>query len=464
MNRAKLLLAGGCLVCLLVVASTIPAADPRLDVPGAGDTPAGSLDNQTSDSRMSDSRTDPSDETPQSTPPANGTIIRVDEPLIVGQPFRLNASVGNTPLPNATVYRNGQRVNTTNASGAAVLEPRQEPGQTDLRVERGSVTGERTVEAPEPSLVLDSPLLFPGSVASVTVTADGKPVEGATVMVDGEQVATTDESGTARIRLPLTDTVTVTAEAGSVTMTTTVGNLYLRLTAVVVLIPGFGIGVLWASRRLLALFEMDFSGQPRSGEGEGAVYTSAGASPFILLGAMLAGMAAAVETLFGNLGSALAAPFGGSGGREFSWPSAPDIGVSLSWPTLSVSLLGGVGTTLSQSSGSTADDRFSATAPDSELIDEILAERNLSGDQAELRAIWGAFLDSLGIDDEETLTAGEVGRHALAAGFPAESVRRLVATFREVEYGEYDPSLDRVTTARAALLDLQDNDPQEGTE
>ncbi|MFC6755315.1 DUF4129 domain-containing protein, partial [Halorubrum tibetense] len=53
---------------------------------------------------------------------------------------------------------------------------------------------------------------------------------------------TTDDGGHARLWFPLDDEATVVATAGVETATATVGNLYLRLTAVLVVVPGLLIG------------------------------------------------------------------------------------------------------------------------------------------------------------------------------------------------------------------------------
>lgn len=535
-RRLTLLLAGCCLVCLLVVASTLPAADPRLDAPGAAD---GSTADGTSGQAAAPAETENSTDgptTPDSDPttPDNERHIRVprpvdpgddelvildtdgdvagvpievdgerigetnrsgelvitppyreemtitavgagesnenlsrtvslqtdaqivaDDPAIIGQEITLNASVGDTRLPGAAVYRNGERVATTDQSGTAVLEPRERPGETDLRVERGPVTGERTVVAPEPSVSLASPLLFPGSFASVSVTADGQPVPNATVLANGDEVATTGADGTAQIQLPLTNDVTVTTEVGETTQTTSASGLYLRLTAVVVLIPGLIIGLIWAGGRFLAALDIEFEEQSDT--------PATGGNPFILLGAALAGLAATIDDLFEAIGDAVATLFRAPEGGGFSWPSMPGGGLSLSLPTLSVPSLERLRSSLSRSSGS-GSEQFTPPASGAELDAVLDEERELSGERAELRAIWDAFLDHLGTDERETRTAGEIARHALAVGFPARSVRNLLAEFRQVEYGDHEPSTDRIARARAALLDLRDNDPREESE
>ena len=543
-SRRTLLLAGCALACLLVVAGALPAADPRIELPGAGDGPGSSSGSGLGDSpggttglgdspggttgpgesgwiRITDplvpgteaglelgtdgpgsgvpiqfggERVDITNESGyasfpvpyrervtvttagMSSDPAAGISRTVDvrtdaqirsETVVPDREFTITATVGETPVPDAAVYQDGEQVATTDATGSATVESREEPGETRVAVERGAVTSEQTIEVPELSVALDAQFPFPGSFASVTVTADGEPVADAQVLLDGDEAATTDADGTASIRLPLSNQATVTAEVGSATRTASIGNLYLNLTAAVVLVPGLILGTLWAFGRVLSLLNIGTGGSRDS------------TSLFVTLGSAMAALAALLSVLAGALSrlarftpfaaghgvslrgipARLRGLFAGSGSDGgFTWPSMPSIGLGLSLPTLSFLSLDRFRPVLSASSAPDERPRSDAVAsePGAEILD---GRREPSGDRSEIRAIWGAFLDDLHLDERETRTAGEVARHALALGYPTQSVGLLVATFREVEYGDRDPSIERVTTARAAYLDLEDNTP-----
>ncbi|TYT63247.1 DUF4129 domain-containing protein [Natrialba swarupiae] len=534
-GRRRTLLVLGCIVCLLAVASALPAADPRLDAPGApqGESAPGDWESvadptdpveEVTEPDSSDDAEDATDdsseaagsepappgfevsgavepgnevrvETERSTTSSSAITVNGEEVASTG-PFgraeitvpyeeemnvtivdsgqsrtfdvptdaaiepgdgaapgsdlEVAAAVGSTPVSDATVSLEGDPVATTDEAGKATVALPETAGPADVSVERGAVEGDRTIDVLEPDVEFAHPLLFPGSPAVVLVSADGDGIGGATVSVGDEETATGDD-GRAWVWLPVTDEATVTAEVGAETATTTVGNLYLRLTAVVVLVPGLVIGAAVTYFRLVATTERSrWHGR-----------TS-------LLVALADALAAFSDWIAGVRLPRYSLPsFEFGGGPSLGWPSLP----SFSFPSYSRPSLGSV--TRSSSSGSRRGIRsrvsdtlgFGDDEPDvadddtgPTLADEPFGPR---GPRAEIRATWHAVLDRVGIENRETRTPGQAAREVLSAGFPPSSVRRLVSIVRDVEYGGRDPSPERVADARATATELLAHEPDE---
>lgn len=555
-RRRRLLLVIGCMVCLIAVASMLPAADPRLDAPGvASDGDAGGGDRAgdwesvvdspgstgeddaaaeptdtadagtttTDDSARSGTETgfgieidgtvapgnevrigtsdlgffdevavevdgervgqlSGRDEVTVTVPyaeemtiavpaegyartvaiPTNATIETRDA-AIPGRDLEIGVRVDSVPISDATVYHDGEAVGTTDSEGRATVALPETAGPTDLRVERDPVEAERTVEVAEPHVRFTSLLVFPGFYAPVEVSADGAGVPNATVAVEGGGSAMTDERGQAIVRLPVTDEATVTVTVGEETATATIGNLYLRLAVPAILLPGFLIGGVVTYLRLAARVDR----RERR------------------LSVLFLWIGDAVAALSDRLVDALETLAGAVRASGASLPALPRPSLSFGRPALpSPNLsalragLGGVqsiGSALASLGGTSSDRTAGSTLggwltrsddsdgpPQAEggpsLAPEPLGPR---GPHAEIRAAWHAFCDRLDVRNRETLTPGQVARRALAAGFPAAHVRRLVTLFREIEYGDRDPSLERVAAARAAVEELIAYDPDE---
>ena len=549
----RVLFAVACIACLLAVTMALPAADPRLDVPGHGgdSTSAGDWDAIVSSTDPADEVTeveDDRDDTDTSRgirhgsqgidlelegaiEPGNEVTVTIDEggffsdpedrtvevngesigrtsggdinvtvpyaeELTVAVPaenesktvdvpttatietgdgaapardLEVAVAVGSTPVTDATVSLDGEPVATTDEEGTATVTLPETAGPVELHAERGPVAGDHTVDVAEPTVELTAPLLaFPGSPAPVQVSADGAPVSNATVSLEDGGTVRTDGDGRATVWLPIADEATATATVGSETATTTVGHLYLRLTAVVVLVPGFLIGATLTYFRYVA-----------AADGRRAGATSL-ASLFLALADAFAGLA----DLLGRLGRRR---------PSASWPPWPSVSLpslarprfDVRFPSIDASMpllgspfagLSSLGSLVRMSDRSVASpfrDRSDADGSDGPAATsadatgpELAAEPlRPAGPRAEVRAAWHAFVDRLGVEDRETRTPGQLARRAIAAGFPAATVRRLVAVFRDVEYGDREPSPDRVRAARTAANDLRDHQPdEEGSE
>ncbi|MCU4924604.1 DUF4129 domain-containing protein [Halobacteria archaeon AArc-dxtr1] len=532
----RIAVALGCVVCLLLVATALPAADPRIPSPGSseGDPAAGEWDaidatpawdlEPTDDEREAESDDDrmisvdgpveaggevlvtvdsassffeslavevndePAGETDQGNlqvdvPYAEEMTVRVPEENLSrtfdvetdatietgdgaapNAEFDLSATVGSTPLSGAAVSLDGEPVTRTDDEGDATVTLPERTGPADLRVERGPVEETHTVEIAEPTVAFVSPLLFPGSPAPVQVSADGAGVADATVSVEGGGSATTDDDGRAYVWLPIDDEATVTATVGEEPATATAGNLYLRLAALVVFVPGIGYGLAVTYVRLAARRE------GRRGVFDGRTLALAG---------LLAGLSDAVR---GTL-------------RRPTLPASPSELLGRFWisslPRLAVprptfrpprigSLLPSIGAAMGSLSvlaslrGTTerSDDLpgRSWSAADDEDDEPVDGDGSAApstepltphGPRAEIRAAWHAFLDRLGVTDRETMTPGQAARRATADGFPGDRVERLVAIFRDVEYGGRDPSVEQAAQAHETASELADADEDE---
>ncbi|MFC4543995.1 DUF4129 domain-containing protein [Halosolutus amylolyticus] len=536
----RVLFALGCVLCLLAVATALPAADPRLDPPGdaGGEPTAGDWDSIDGtpefDAVPSDDRTDeneaddgpvspdieiegaiepgnevrvdldafgpratktihvngdavaetdefgradvvvpyaeemtvtvPEDDVSRTIDVETDATIETHDGAVPDREFELSAAVGSTPVTDATVFLDGESVATTDEDGRATVTLPETAGPAALRVERGPVEGEHTVDVAEPTVRFVSPLLFPGSPAPVQVSADGDRVPDATVSLADGEPTTTGDDGRARVWLPIEDEATVTAEVGAETATATVGNLYRRLAALVVLVPGFVIGGSVTYLRFVA------SRERRRG--------AALAGLFVTLADLLAGLSDAFATIADLLRGldrpSLSLPGFTVPQPGFGW-TVPSVGPALASFGRALGTLPSLGSLLRSSGrdGSSplsppsigtafgrddaeADDPSDAAAAGPELASEPLAPR---GPRAEIRAAWHAVLDRLAVEDRETATPGAVARRALGEGFPAEHVTALVTVVREVEYGGREPSPERVARARAAASELLDHDP-----
>jgi len=392
--------------------------------------------------------------------------IDVDGDVAQNRNVTAVVTVGSTPVSDLRMYQDGEVIGTTDENGELAVTMPERVGTTELRAERGPVTGERSVALLAPTVTVRSQLLFPGLPAPVEVTADGVGVPNATVTVKGGGTATTNEDGFTRVRLPIDNEATITAEVDGERATTTVGKLYLRLTVVGVLVPGLVGGFVWTYVRYWGRAEpWDRDGLVRAGTGFG-----------------IAGLFVAIADVLAALLDALRAPsvpdvsFSVPRPRGFSGLTGI---LSVSWPSVSLprlglgSLLSARGSSDGPGSGlaSSIRDRLRFGDDDGEEAsgdrEPSLADEPLGppGPRAELRAHWHAFLDRVGLQKRETRTPGQAARQALTAGFPATSVRRLLSVFRKVEYGGRDPSPEQVAEAQAAADELLDHDPdEEGSE
>ncbi|MFB6174324.1 MAG: DUF4382 domain-containing protein [Halobacteriales archaeon] len=125
-----------------------------------------------------------------------------------------------TPVPNATVMMDDERVGRTDASGRLTVAVPADAEALELEVTAGDAEGELEVEFESPEEADEDEdetnesesrsalsvafvgAVEPGEGATVRVTRNGTPVANVTVTVNGERAGTTDASGRLRIAVP----------------------------------------------------------------------------------------------------------------------------------------------------------------------------------------------------------------------------------------------------------------------
>lgn len=379
--------------------------------------------------------------------------VAVEDRPLPGRSVDLNTTVGPSPFVNASVLVDGEQVAQTNQRGNAMVELPETAGETTVRVERGEIGATRQLALPGIEMSLERSLfILPGMFNRVTVTADGEPVQGAAVSVNGERATETESDGDAVVQLPLADQATISASVGAESATTSVGGLYLRLTAVVVLVPGFVIGFVLTGLRLVPHLVRALERFSRKLEEQ--EFGSRGWN-ILMVGAVLAGIAVAVVQLLAAIVGAFVAVAVAI--RAFVASVVRGEGITLSWPSVTVPEFRWPSLPrLQVGVFDNGEESGAANGP------EDTPEEDQPGPRAEIRLAWHRFVDRVDVKRRETKTPGQIAREAVRAGFPTESVRLLVGTFRDVEYGDREPTMDRVTDARAASRNLTDGDGDGG--
>lgn len=388
---------------------------------------------------------------------------------IPGEMMEIQGSVGEYDVGDATVLVDGEEAATTNDDGITAVELPETAGEAEISLQRDELSGSHTVEVAEPEIAFSSSLIFPGMPAHVTVTADGTSIDDATVELGDGSETTTDSSGGTWVRVPVSDEVTVTGTVGAEQSSTTVSNLYLRTTLIVLVIPGLLIGATWTYLR--------YAPHRRRRTGfSGAILSLAG-----LLGGLSTAVTAGFTAMLDSarsirfprlslpaLGLSLSAVAGGVSkipSPSFRFPSFEGLFDSLTWsqPSSDGSLTSTITEALTGSEETASEDETDSASEGTAEAEKSEAEETetLPDRRQQLRESWHTFLDHVGVRNRETWTPGEVSRYALAAGYPRESVRRLLALFRDVEYGDTEPSAEDVTEARAAVDTLAQHDPEE---
>jgi len=126
--------------------------------------------------------------------------------VVTGETVTVTAFVDDVPVRDAPITLDGETVARTDRDGRADVTLPTEPGNVTLAVERGSVTGETTLElarlnvTTEPTALLALP--FTGVSVNATVDlANRRPAP--TSPSTGRQAATTGVDGRRRRRSPL---------------------------------------------------------------------------------------------------------------------------------------------------------------------------------------------------------------------------------------------------------------------
>jgi hypothetical protein len=394
-----------------------------------------------------------------------GLATSVDvEPEVVDaddETLTVQAGIDGVPVADAPVFVDGERVETTDDDGRATVS--LESQQLDVAVERGAADGRTSLDGGALDLSVEhyviAPIL-PGSKATATVTVDGVPVGDATVTVDGgDQTETTDSEGTTPFDIPLADATTIETSVGGQTESVHLEGLAFKLAWSVLGTLSLLTGGIVTYLRLFDLearrrhriwvreitWEGGFVRALRSLTSglAGAVGSTARTAPSLLTRLRIrAGW-------FAQFGSALRLP-------RLSLTLASLAGLS------ALSLL----PSLDRSARSIGDDDDSASSETDDEIAAGLAGSAESEDVMEpvpsVRRAWHELVDRLGVYRRETRTPGQIARRAVDEGYPDDAVERLVASFRDVEYGGRQATEERVREAYAALDRIRSESGEDG--
>ena len=371
----------------------------------------------------------------------------------------LFAAVDDVPVRNAVVLRDGERIGRTDDRGGFELTLPSEPGEYEYAVERGSVRGNETVRI-EPLELNDSvdwPVAIPFAPVTLNATLDGEPVPNATVSVGGEPVGRTDVGGTASLRLPATDPVTIAVEARGQRAETEIRGLFATLGG---LVAGLFVGT-------VALFGGAYrrSVTPRGVVGT-AVRAIVSGCRLFLVGVVSFATAAShgIRTVLDRLGRL----------RERLLGLARELRARSKTPREVARILANGVVRWTRSVAATAATllrRWLFEQPaEARTADSSASPTDAPGEDAEtaaaraqVRAAWRRFVASLPLDRVRTLTPGEIARVAVEdVNLPAGPVERLRDAYRDVSYGGADPA-SRRDTAETAIeaIDRDTTDPAE---
>lgn len=206
-GRTRVLLALGCVVGLLAVASVLPAADPRLDNPASGGAGAGGGDPIAGDwESIVDSpgeATSTSTETPAETP-GDGSAspgdpeITIDGALEPGNTVEIRVD-DRDPFGSMVVHVDGRRVGEISGFGGVDARVPFAEAMTVTVPEEGL---SRTVPVATRATIDDEDPAVPGRQMTVEVRVGDTAVPDATLARNGTVVARTDGSGHATVELP----------------------------------------------------------------------------------------------------------------------------------------------------------------------------------------------------------------------------------------------------------------------
>ena len=376
----------------------------------------------------------------QSQPAANQSYeletnasLNVTGTVAPGGEVTVTATVEGVPVRNGAVTVGGERIGTTDSEGRATVRLPDTIDNTTLVVQRGSVIGEVALTGLAIDVRPSLPIALPGTDAIVTATAqEGDPVGGAAVLVDGEQVALTDENGTATVTLPFADSATVAVLTNFQRDEQTVGGLYRNLAGV------------WAFA-LVVLGAIGY-GAHRRGVTGAVVSDWFRRAGQLVIGALV-GLAAAIDTAIGML-------------RRRLWLTIEHLRDLLAQRVTLGALI--------ESLQAWVADRFSAaeTAVDSATNAVAAADpRTDATDESDarttIRSAWQRFVARVSIRRHRNRTPGEIATHAVEEdGIPREAVATLRDAFRAVEYGQRDPE-DRVAAVEQAIERIEADDIEE---
>jgi transglutaminase-like putative cysteine protease len=355
----------------------------------------------------------------------------------------LFAAVDDVPVRDAVVRRDGERIGRTDDSGGFELTLPSEPGEYEYTIERGSVRGNRTVTI-QPLRLNDSvgwPVAVPFAPVTLNATLDGQPVPNATVSLGGEAVGTTGVDGSASLRLPATNSVTIAVEAHGQRAEAEIRGLFVTLGAV-------AAGVLVGAVALVG-------GAYRRGVTPRGLLTMAGSTLIRGCRLILIGVVAVATTVSDGVRAVLDG-LAHAGQRLLEL--ARDLRARTKTPREIARIVADSVVAWTQSVAATVaalpailrawvfDRAEEAGAADSSAsaADTAAEDSAAVAAREQIRAAWQRFVALLPLRRARTLTPGEVARIAVDdANLPAGPVERLRDAYREVTYGGADPASRR---------------------
>jgi len=348
--------------------------------------------------------------------PTNATITLAGERR-VNATVALVATVDGVPVRNATVLLGPAEVERTDEGGRTGLALPPTPGNVTVGVERGAVTGSKTIAVDVVTVAVDPALGLPVALTPVEVRAlvNGEPEPGATVTVGGSVVGETGVDGSVTAWLPADSAVPVSVTARGQTATRTVANPLANLAGVVALAIGAVGATAVAVRR----------SRYRPSDLHRVV-----ASAFRL----------AVRALVGGLvGLADLAERALTAGRERLARTAEILG-HLAAGERSVS--GVIAALAGWLTG--IPDRIRAVVPVGS--GDVAGGRTQAGPtnvteaDRTVREGWERFLEHVSVERPDVHTPGQLAAHAVTVdGLPPDAVTTLRDEFRAVEYGPRPP-------------------------
>jgi len=377
------------------------------------------------------------------TVPANVTF-ELDGPPLAGTTVVVTAAIEGHPMRQALVRTNGSVYGRTNATGAIELSLPDDPGRAiDLEVRRNEIVGRTTITvrsataaAPPLEVAVESawPLALPGTPATVAVSTNGSPVDGAVVTIDNRTVGRTT-NGTLQATLPLAGQATVTARLDDSTGSDTVTGLYRNL-GMLALLLGIGVvgaGLLWSrmdpttggptTGLLAALIGLIRAGTNKLVVGALRLWTlwsRLRAELTALLDEGVAGLRDRLDTITGAV-------------RRLSVASL------IAWLS---GVLAWIRSLLDRSAATSADETGAAsTGPD-------------RASRGAIRDAWARLLTQVQPPNPHHRTPGEIARYAVATGHDETAVMTVTNAYRDLVYGPHDPSSGVRESVEGAIEDV----------
>lgn len=378
--------------------------------------------------------------------------VRVEGETTVGGTALVTAAVKDVPVRNGTVSLGSREVGRTDGNGTIELPlDTVSPGNHTITVWRDDVRGNATLSVQEPtdvtttdtetaetsslSISIETSLLpLPGGSATVTVTRAGEPIDNATVSGGSEGTVRTGPNGTAGIRLPFSDAVTLLATApDGERASATVEGLFRN--ALAVLIGGIAVvlGIVAIARRLGITPRRIYRatvGTIRRGVRFAVAGALAASTLLVRIGRWLAGLPARLA----SNGLAVAARL---------HPRTIVVAIR----RLLAGLLAALRSWAERSSPTERDGQGRSRRPAGDDGD--------SGPPSRIRELWREFVAVVRPPRLRTRTPGEIARYAIRRGLPERSVRYLTELYRDAEYGERRPGRDRLERAREAVATIK---------